>query len=100
MKPLTLSPSPSLPLLRAHTHTMLRAVNFRKLRLLKKVVSLWRAGVAMKKDQADLLRRKILLRRGVKALWHNYRVAMETNKMAVWHLQQEKARRYWYKVSI
>ena len=78
---------------------MLRAVNFRKLRLLKKVLSLWKAVVAVKRGQADLLRRKMLLRRGVKALWHNYRVAVETNKMAVWRLHQEKTRRYLYKVS-
>lgn len=78
---------------------MLRAVNFRKFHLLKKMLCLWRAGVAVKKEQADLLQRKVLLKRGMKALWHNYRVVMETNKMAVWRLQQEKTRRYLHKVS-
>ena len=55
--------------------------------------------MAVKKEQADLLQRKVLLKRGMKALWHNYRVAIETNKMAVWRLQQEKTRRYLHKVS-
>lgn len=35
----------------------------------------------------------------MKAFKHNYRVAMETNKMAVWRLQQEKTSRLFHKVS-